>query len=59
MNLEWRKSSYSGSNGGSCVEVNDNLPSQTLVRDSKLGDESPILTFTPTGWRTFVATVTG
>ena len=22
----WRKSSYSGSNGGACVEVADNLP---------------------------------
>ena len=25
-NAIWRKSSYSGSNGGDCVEVADNLP---------------------------------
>ncbi len=31
----WRKSSYSGSNGGACVEVADNLPGIVAVRDSK------------------------
>ena len=31
----WRKSSYSGSNGGGCVEVADNLPGLVAVRDSK------------------------
>ena len=31
----WRKSSYSGSNGGACVDVADNLPGIVAVRDSK------------------------
>jgi hypothetical protein len=31
----WRKSSYSGGNGGGCVEVACNLPGIVAVRDSK------------------------
>jgi hypothetical protein len=31
----WRKSSYSGSSGGNCVEVARNLPGVVAVRDSK------------------------
>ncbi|MEU6604045.1 DUF397 domain-containing protein [Streptomyces shenzhenensis] len=31
---QWRKSSYSGSNGGECVEVAD-LTAHVAVRDSK------------------------
>ncbi|MCX5067863.1 DUF397 domain-containing protein [Micromonospora lupini] len=31
----WRKSTKSGNNGGSCVEVADNLPGVVLVRDTK------------------------
>ena len=30
----WRKSSYSASNGGQCVEVARNLPAIVAVRDS-------------------------
>jgi hypothetical protein len=52
----WRKSSYSGSNGGDCVEVAA-LPDQGLaVRDSKDPD-GPKLTFTRAEWRTFTAAV--
>ena len=32
---QWRKSTRSGGNGGSCVEVADNLPTVVLVRDTK------------------------
>ena len=32
---DWRKSSYSGTNGGNCVEVARNLPGVVAVRDSK------------------------
>jgi Domain of unknown function (DUF397) len=32
---DWRKSSYSGNNGGNCVEVAGNLPGVVAVRDSK------------------------
>lgn len=51
-NVIWRKSSYSGSNGGACVEVAV-LPDHSLaVRDSKDPD-GPKLTFTRAEWRTF------
>ncbi|PSK61902.1 hypothetical protein B0E53_06200 [Micromonospora sp. MH33] len=49
----WRKSTRSGSNGGSCVEVADNLPGVVGVRDSK-DPAGPVLTFTPQTWRAFV-----
>jgi len=32
---KWHKSTRSGSNGGNCVEVADNLPAIVAVRDSK------------------------
>jgi hypothetical protein len=35
--LHWRKSSYSGNGGASCVEVASNLPGMVAVRDSKPG----------------------
>jgi Domain of unknown function (DUF397) len=53
---QWRKSSYSGGNGGGCVEVARNLPGVVAVRDSK-DREGPALTFTPDGWRAFLAGV--
>jgi hypothetical protein len=36
------------------VEVADNLPGVVGVRDSK-DREGPVLTFTPTAWRAFIA----
>ncbi len=50
----WRKSSYSGDNGGDCVEVAGNLPGLVAVRDSK-DPGGPVLAFVPADWRTFVA----
>ncbi|MDR3033481.1 MAG: DUF397 domain-containing protein [Kitasatospora sp.] len=50
----WRKSSYSGGDGGDCIEVDDTNPG--TVRDSKDPD-GPRLTFTPGTWQTFVASV--
>jgi hypothetical protein len=52
----WRKSSYSGTTGGNCVEVAQNLPGAVAVRDSKDPD-GPKLTFSPAVWRTFTAAV--
>ncbi|WP_405094744.1 DUF397 domain-containing protein [Micromonospora sp. NBC_01412] len=49
----WRKSTRSGSNGGDCVEVANNLPGIVAVRDSK-NPEGPSLTFDPAAWSTFV-----
>jgi hypothetical protein len=52
----WRKSSYSGGNGGGCVEVARNLPGIVAVRDSK-DRTGPVLTFTPAEWEAFTAGV--
>ncbi|MFB7673611.1 DUF397 domain-containing protein [Kitasatospora purpeofusca] len=50
--LAWFKSSYSGNEGGECVEVAE-ATSAVLVRDSK--DKSgPSLTFSPAAWEAFV-----
>ena len=50
----WRKSSYSGGNGGNCVEVAA-LPSGAMaVRDSK-DPGGPVLRFTAAEWSAFVA----
>lgn len=51
-NVTWRKSSYSGSNGGNCVEVAALPGSSLAVRDSKNPD-GPVLTFSRAEWRTF------
>ncbi|MGW0506271.1 DUF397 domain-containing protein [Micromonospora sp. NPDC003241] len=50
---QWRKSSKSGSNGGDCVEIADNLPGVVAVRDSK-DPTGPALVFGPAAWRSFV-----
>jgi Domain of unknown function (DUF397) len=54
MESDWRKSSYSGDNGGACVEVAtaDNV----LVRDTT-DRRGPVVTFTANAWSTFLATV--
>jgi hypothetical protein len=55
-NATWRKSSYSGGNGGNCVEVAA-LPDNSLaVRDSKDPD-GPRLVFNSAVWRVFAAQV--
>jgi hypothetical protein len=52
----WRKSSYSGNGGGSCVEVacRDDM---ILVRDTKDHGHGPVQRYTPAEWRAFVAGV--
>jgi hypothetical protein len=52
----WRKSSYSGSEGGSCLEVLDDHPAGVPVRDSK-APEGPAVVFPSAGWASFVAAV--
>jgi hypothetical protein len=47
----WRTSSYSGSNGGACVEVGI-TGSAVAVRDSKHPD-GPQLAFAPATWQSF------
>jgi Domain of unknown function (DUF397) len=56
--VTWRKSSYSGGNGGNCVEVAVLPDDNRAVRDSK-DSEGPKLVFAPATWRTFTAAVKG
>ncbi|MFD7852681.1 DUF397 domain-containing protein [Streptomyces microflavus] len=49
----WRKSSYSNSDGGNCVEVSDDYPGVVPVRDSKR-PEGPAVVFGASAWSTFV-----
>ncbi len=53
-NIQWRKSSYSGSTGGDCVEVADGCPTGAVpVRDSKV-PTGPIVTVNGRAWQAFV-----
>lgn len=54
----WRKSSYSGSSGGACVEVARNLPGVVAVRDSQDPD-GPALVLSPAAWREFTGSLKG
>ena len=47
----WRKSSYSGSDGGNCIEVADH-GNRVLVRDTQ-DRAGPVLRFTPVAWCRF------
>jgi hypothetical protein len=51
--LSWRKSSYSGGNGGACVEVAAS-GAMILVRDTKDRGRGPVQRYTPAAWRAFV-----
>ncbi len=50
-NLKWTKSSYSGAQGGNCIEAAGH-DSRVIVRDTK-DRTGPILRFTPDAWRRF------
>ena len=49
--VNWRKSSYSGNNGATCVEVG-NAAYVIAVRDNK-NPHGPVLAFGPRDWRRF------
>ena len=49
--VTWRKSSYSGNNGGQCVEVGD-AANMIAVRDGKDPGGS-VLVFAPDTWAAF------
>ena len=52
--LTWRTSSYSGSDGGNCIEV---AATHTIaVRDSK-DPHGPVLAFGPKEWKRFTGQV--
>jgi hypothetical protein len=50
----WRKSSFSNMNG-SCVEIGRLLPDLIGVRDTKDNGTGPVLIFTESEWRCFIA----
>ncbi|MFS8202892.1 DUF397 domain-containing protein [Streptomyces sp. CWNU-52B] len=49
----WRKSSYSNTNGGNCVEIAEGHPRLIPVRDSK-NPHGPILVVPAAAWAGFV-----
>ncbi|MGW7258479.1 DUF397 domain-containing protein [Streptomyces sp. NPDC054834] len=53
-NAMWRKSSYSGDQGGNCVEVAELPEAAVVVRDSK-NTTGPILSFQPASFSTFLS----
>ncbi|MEE1940969.1 DUF397 domain-containing protein [Streptomyces sp. TRM 70361] len=53
---DWRKSSYSNSDGGECVEVCDDFAVVVPVRDSRT-PQGPVLVFPAEGWSSFVSAV--
>ena len=55
--MNWLKSSYS-SNEGDCVEIAVLPDGRRAVRDSK-DRTGPVLRFTDTEWRAFIAGVKG
>ncbi|QEU94826.1 DUF397 domain-containing protein [Streptomyces kanamyceticus] len=48
----WRRSSYSNTNGGECVEVADGFTGVVPVRDSK--NPGPAIMISDTAWGCFV-----
>ncbi len=54
MESAWRKSSYSGDNGGECVEVA--TADAVLVRDTT-DLSGPVLEFAGGAWRAFTETI--
>jgi hypothetical protein len=53
--VHWRKASYSGTNGGGCVEVSTReVTGYRLVRDSKHPDGA-VLAVTARQWQAFIA----
>ncbi|OLT10867.1 hypothetical protein BJF78_28465 [Pseudonocardia sp. CNS-139] len=55
--LAWHKSSFSGGNGNSCVEVAALADGERLVRDTKAQGRGPILRFPEGEWAAFVGGV--
>ena len=57
----WKKSSYSANGGQNCVEVRKRQtegPGLVVqLRDSQLGDTSPVLTVTPRAFRALLGSI--
>jgi hypothetical protein len=55
--MRWRKSTFSGNGGASCVEVGQDADGTILVRDTKDGGNGPVHRYTHAEWRAFIAGV--
>ncbi|MER6106649.1 DUF397 domain-containing protein [Streptomyces hirsutus] len=56
-NARWRKSTYSGGDGGeACVTVADGVPGIVPVRDSKM-TAGPVLVVGAAAWTEFIGAV--
>lgn len=56
LSAQWRKSSYSNTNGGECVEVANGFAGIVPVRDSKDSD-GPVLILEGAAWSSFVVAI--
>ncbi|MFC9943147.1 DUF397 domain-containing protein [Streptomyces pratensis] len=54
--IGWRKSTFSGNEGGSCLEVLDGHPTGVPVRDSK-SPHGPALLIPAASWSSFASAV--
>ncbi|MFI0982465.1 DUF397 domain-containing protein [Streptomyces sp. NPDC021093] len=52
----WHKSSYSGGEGGACIEVAENVLGATMFRDTKI-ENSPIITVEDSTWGMFLTLI--
>lgn len=52
--IGWRKATYSGNGGGSCVEVG-HASDQVAIRDTKSHGTGPLLTVPAVAWKAFTA----
>lgn len=61
LSAEWKKSSYSTNGGQDCVEARKRQSESTglviQLRDSQLGDASPVLDVTPRAFRTLLGSI--
>lgn len=55
----WRKSSYSGSNGGGCVEAGNHLGGVMIrdTQDPRWPDGAPVIAFSADAWASFTASL--
>lgn len=53
LDVTWKKSSWSGPQGGNCVEVAELADGQVAVRNSRF-PAGPALVFTAAEWHAFI-----
>jgi hypothetical protein len=58
LTVNWRKSTYSGSSGGECVEAGTAV-GMILVRDTKNNGDGPVLRVSATDWKRLTAAIKG